>query len=290
LVEEKNAEPQSVEAIYREANIALPDVVKRRLEDVQRFHNTVVLNRRSFLEQEIEGLQRAIFARDQQIREMSEKRGKLMAVLATHGPWEEYSQLQQRQSESIARLEGLSQQIERLKTFEAGKSTLRIENEVLLTKARRDYAERSAQREYAVRVFNGNSEFLYEAPGNLVIDITETGYKFNIEIQRSGSGGVGHMKVFCYDLLLAELWSRKRKSPGFLFHDSIIFDGVDERQKATALMLVENKSNAHKFQYICTMNSDSVPHGELGKFPFAQFVRLTLTDESVEGSLLGIRY
>jgi uncharacterized protein YydD (DUF2326 family) len=124
-----------------------------------------------------------------------------------------------------------------------------------------------------------------------VIDVADTGYKFNIEIQRSGSGGVGNMKVFCYDLMLAELWSKKSQTPGFLVHDSTIFDGVDERQIANALILAERKSRICGFQYICTMNSDSVPWGELeGRLDLKKFVALTLTDETVEGSLLGVRF
>ena len=51
-------------------------------------------------------------------------------------------------------------------------------------------------------------------------------------------------------------------SPGFLIHDSTIFDGVDERQRAEALELAASESQAHGFQYICTLNSDDVPRNE----------------------------
>ena len=38
--------------------------------------------------------------------------------------------------------------------------------------------------------------------------------------------------IFCFDLMLADLATRRGLSPGFLIHDSHLFDGVDERQVA----------------------------------------------------------
>ncbi len=291
LSEEQEPDAATVTQLYQEAGVALPGAVARRLEDVQKFHLQVVENRKAFLAQEIEALRRSIASIDDDMRGKLEARASLMMILKTHGPWEEYSQLQQRQSEAIGRLQVLREQIERIKAFEEGRSALRIEIEMLRTKARQDYTARSAQRQRAVQLFNANSEFLYEAPGNLVIDVTDAGYKFNVEIQRSGSGGVGNMKVFCYDLTLAELWSKKAHSPGFLVHDSTIFDGVDERQRANALILASQKADACGFQYICTINTDALPIEELGDtFPLQSFVRLTLTDQTADGSLLGIRF
>ena len=122
-----------------------------------------------------------------------------------------------------------------MRKFEMGRSALKIEHERLHQRARRDHDERKAIRERAISLFNAHSEALYEAPGRLVIDIGEKGFRFNVDIERSGSQGIDSMKVFCYDLMLAQLWAGKHPSPGFLIHDSTIFDGVDERQVALAL-------------------------------------------------------
>ena len=64
--------------------------------------------------------------------------------------------------------------------------------------------------------------------------------------------------VFCYDLTLAKIWSKREHSPGFLIHDSKIFEGVDERQRAGALQLARKTSEKEGFQYICTFNSDII--------------------------------
>ena len=78
---------------------------------------------------------------------------------------------------------------------------------------------------------------------------------------------------------------------GFLFHDSIIFDGVDERQRALALQLAAARSAEVGFQYICTLNSDMVPSKEFETgFDIRGFTRLVLTDSDDQGALLGKRF
>lgn len=290
MSDEQPADDAAVAALYEEAGVTLPAAVVRRLQDVQQFHRTIVTNRRTFLQQEVERLQRRIRESDTEAQRLTDLRAAPMRILKSYGPWEEYSQLQQRQAEAVGRLQVLQQRIANLRIFEEGRSALRIESELLTTKARQDYAERSSQRQRAVTMFNENSEELYKAPGNLVIDVESTGYRFNVEIQRAGSDGVSHMKVFCYDLMLAELWSTKPHAPGFLVHDSIMFDSPDSRQNATALQLAAEKSQRLGFQYICTMNSDRVPWADLEGFELEAYVRLRLTDLTPEGSLFGIRF
>jgi uncharacterized protein YydD (DUF2326 family) len=156
---------------------------------------------------------------------------------------------------------------------------------VLQQDARTDYFERLDQRTKAIQLFNANSQALYSEPGVLLIDITDTGFKFNVHINKAGSEGIEHMKVFCYDLMLSQLWSSKSHSPGFLIHDSSIFDPVDERQVHSALELARKESLKRGFQYICLLNSDKINLDD----DLRPFVRLRLTDNTNDGGLLGFR-
>jgi uncharacterized protein YydD (DUF2326 family) len=140
-------------------------------------------------------------------------------------------------AELIGQREMLEQRIRNLNEFEQGRSALRIEQEELLVGARNEQIERRAALDLAISAFNSNSEELYVAPGKLVVDVGQRGFKFDVEIERSRSQGIEQMKIFCYDLMLAELWARRGTGPGFLIHDSTLFDGVDERQVAKALQL-----------------------------------------------------
>ena len=138
---------------------------------------------------------------------------------------------------------------------------------------------------------NDNSQALYQAPGRLVIDIGSAGFKYDVEINRSGSEGVSKMKIFCFDLMLLQLMPIRNIPTDFLIHDSSLYDGVDSRQRALALERACEVSEATNTQYICTLNSDMVPRGDFSPgFDFDKYVRLTLTDKSPSGSLLGFQF
>jgi uncharacterized protein YydD (DUF2326 family) len=291
LEAENEPSPDDVTHIYESVGIELPGLVVRRLEEVEIFHRRLIENRRDFLSTEIERIRRDVSSRERLIREKTEQRASLLEVLQTHGALEEYTRLQELYLEIVSNLNEINKRIEELNKFEEGKSALKIEKERLLQRARRDYQERRVQAEKARDLFNTNSRFLYDAPGRLIINVGDNGFQFNVEISRDGSEGIDNMKIFCYDLMLAQLWSERDPSPRILIHDSTIFDGVDERQVRLALELVDSESRKCGFQYICTLNSDSVPYSEFAAdFDFNSFVRLRLTDESDESGLLGIPF
>lgn len=291
LVQERPPEADKLAKIYQEAGVGWPEGVKKRLEDVQIFHDKVIVNRRAFLETETSRLKQAIARREGDVRERSDARANLLSVLSTHGALAEYAEMQRMQNEEIAKLSAVNQKISNLKRIDEIKSQTRIEREQLQILARSLYEERRSEREKAISLFNGFSQALYSRPGELIVDVVEGGYRFNVEIERQDSQGVEQMKVFFYDLALATLWATKHTGPGFLIHDSTIFADVDERQKAHALELAAKTAEAFGFQYICCLNSDAIPKGDFSKdFSLEPYVRIELTDENEKGGLLGIRY
>jgi uncharacterized protein YydD (DUF2326 family) len=289
--EEEPPADDALAKVYADAGVSLPGVTLRALAEVRQFHQTVIRNRRAFLDEETQRLGREVADREQSIREMTEERAGVMEILRTHGALEEYTLLQRRHLDTIAELNAVENQIANVKACESGLSQVKIDQELLLQKARRDFDERQPLRDKAIAIFNGYSEALYNAPGRLIIDPSETGFTFDIEIERSGSAGIGNMKIFCYDLMLTRLWSGRVATPGVLVHDSTIFDGVDERQRALALELAAAEAKTHGFQYICTLNSDYVPWSEFSPgFDPKEHIRLRLTDADVAGCLLGVRF
>lgn len=291
---EQEAAPdvEVLESLYEEVGVALPDVAQRTLAEAASFHAQVVENRRSFLAQELDRLRRATEARRHRIRELDVERARLMATLDSHGALEEFRQLQDQLSEELASLRDIEARVERAREIEEGEDRIAIELGLLQQRARLSFEERRTRWEQAIALFGAHTEALYAVPGRLIIDITPTGYRFQVEIERADSEGVSKMKVFCYDLVLAELWADKPRTPGFLIHDSALFDGVDERQVALALRLARDRAETSGFQYICMLNTDDVPTAELKKLDFnlASYERLTLTDESEAGMLLGIKF
>ncbi len=289
---EQESEPNKNDLLrlYESAGVELPGLVIRRLEEVEAFHHRIIENRRGFLLTEVQRLRRTIADLEQLIQRKIEQRAERLEILQTHGALEEYTRLQELYLETRSDLNDINKRIDELRKVEEGKSALRIEKELLQQRARRDYEERYAQAERAITLFNSNSQALYDAPGTLAINVGSGGFQFNVEIERDRSEGIGKMKIFCYDLMLAQLWAQRETSPGILIHDSTIFDGVDERQVGLALELAARESERLGFKYACALNSDMVPLTEFSpEFDFDSFIRLRLTDDE-GGNLFGIEF
>ena len=291
LEDDRAPDTNEVLEVYEEVNVTMPDIVKRRLEEVQDFHRQIVANRRSYLQSEMQKIEATRTQRDLDLQQETERRAQLLGVLRTHGALQEYTSLQELHLDLVSRRNDVDSRISNLRRFEQGRSEVRVNRELLLQAARRDFEESRENRTRAINIFNANSQALYSAPGNLVVDVANTGFDFDVDILRADSQGINSMKIFCYDLMLAQLWASQQPSPRLLMHDSTIFDGVDERQIAQSLELAQLEADRNGFQYICALNSDALPSSEFSPdFDLESFVRLRLTDESEVGGLLGIRY
>jgi uncharacterized protein YydD (DUF2326 family) len=116
---------------------------------------------------------------------------------------------------------------------------IKVDTVELKRSAELDYEERREVWTQALTLFSDFSEHLYKSPGRLVIDIDETGYRFDVEIDGNQSEGISKMKIFCYDLMAISFARIRGLGVDFLIHDSTIFDGVDPRQRAHAIELAE---------------------------------------------------
>ena len=291
IKEEKPPRATSLEQLYKESGLVFPDAVKRSLDEARTFHNQIVFNRREFLEVEVKRLQQTINERDSKIKGLTERRAEVLQVLQTHGALQEMTQLQQRFVELQGSLERVQVRLKEMKNLKTTKRDVKTTKEELVRTAEQDHEERRDVWSTAVRLFNEYSHVLYESPGKLVIDVGDTGYKYQVDIERSGSEGIEKMKIFCFDLAVLRLQMQARKGIDFLVHDTLMYDSVDARQRALAFEHVHNVTAALGGQYICTINSDMVPREDFSEgFDFNRHVRLTLSDARPSESLLGMRF
>jgi uncharacterized protein YydD (DUF2326 family) len=74
-------------------------------------------------------------------------------------------------------------------------------------------------------------------------------------------------------------------------HDSHLFDGVDERQVGRALAAGAQIAAKCGWQYLVTLNSDTLPKSVPEGFDLAKHILpVQLTDSDEDGGLFGIRF
>jgi uncharacterized protein YydD (DUF2326 family) len=292
LDDERPPAADDVGRLYAEVGVVLPGTVERRFEEVAQFHAAIVRNRRAHLSAEIETAEARITARERERAELDRRRGQLMGILQSGGALEHYNKLQEEVGRAEANVEALRQQLDIAERIESTKVQLEIERARLRQALQNDIHERDAVVEEAIVLFEELSNALYERAGSLTIDATPNGPTFEVTIDSQRSKGINSMQIFCFDVMLATLAIRRGLGPGFLIHDSHLFDGVDERQVAKALQLGADQAQAQGFQYLVTMNSDALPDdGFREGFDIRAFVNSTvLTDEMETGGLFGVHF
>jgi uncharacterized protein YydD (DUF2326 family) len=292
LKDEEAPDLGDVTKLYAEAGVVLPDMVRRRFDEVERFHRTIIENRRTHLNAEIASAEVRIVDRDQRTAERDRRRRQIMSILRSGGALEHYTSLREEAGRAEAEVESFRQRLEAAERIESTKAELDIERANLTKALRDDIHERDAIIREAILAFEGLSESLYEKAGSLTISETGSGPQFDVHIEGQRSKGITNMQIFCFDLMLTEINIRRGRGPGFLIHDSHLFDGVDERQVAKALQLGAERAEAVGFQYIVTMNSDALPQDGFRRgFDIAPYLMdAKLTDATDTGGLFGLRF
>lgn len=292
LADEGAPDLSDVTKLYAEAGVVLPDMVRRRFEEVERFHRTIIENRRAHLNAEIATAEARVAAREERIAERDRRRRQIMGILRSGGALEHYTNLREEAGRAEAEVEGLRQRLDTAERIESTKAELDIERAKLSKALRDDIHERSDVIREAILAFESLSESLYERAGSLTISETGSGPQFEVHIDGQRSKGITNMQIFCFDLMLTEISLKQGRGPRFLIHDSHLFDGVDERQVAKALQLGSERAEASGFQYIVTMNSDALPREgfKRGLNILDHVLETKLTDATDTGGLFGLRF
>jgi len=277
--------------VFDEAGVVLPEKALRRFEDVRNFHESVIENRKSYLEQELEAATRRIAERDRKQQAFDDRRAKAMAILRSHGALEQLTLLQSALTAAEAEVEALRQQFKTAEAIEGQKTAMDIERAQLIARLQQDFHDHAKALKDAIVAFEKISKALYEQPGSLTISHSANGPVFDVQIHAAKSKGINNMQIFCFDLMLSELCAKRNSGPGFLVHDSHLFDGVDERQVAKALELGGSSDDTSVEQYIVTMNSDDLPSTFSDEFDIQRAILpVRLTDATADGGLFGIRF
>lgn len=284
---------EDLNRVYAEAGIILSEQVILHFDKLKKFHESIIENRKSYLLSEIDEANRRIDDRNESKMSLSRRWSEIMSLLKSHGALDQYSKMQSMLNGLEAETEMLRQRFLAAEQLEGQKTELDIERNRLLVRLRQDYQERKDILSHAIISFQEISNSLYEnaAAGKLTISDSINGPSFEVRIQGKESKGINNMQIFCFDMMLIKLCSERNLSPGFVIHDSHLFDGVDERQIAKAFQIGSDMATRLGFQYIVTMNSDDIPKEFPVDFDLSRYILpVRLTDATENGGLFGKRF
>jgi len=279
-------------AVYEQVGVALPKVALRPLSEVREFHESIVRNRRAYLESELVDVRALVKETVERIRVADAERAEAMQLLREGGALETYSALQSEVAVAEGRLTALLERRSSLQALTDTSKHLKQKSVELERSARSDLVDRAEHLEEISSLFTRLAFEIYGAqrPAALTVQATTGGYKISPTLGGERSAGVAAIALFCFDMTMTVVAHRHGRGPDFMVHDSHLFDSVEERQIALALQAAEALCRAEGMQYIVTMNSD-VFEQALSWAPDLDFHQaVTLTDEYEGGGLFGIRF
>ena len=295
--ETATANEKDVIRIYEAANIEIPDMVKKNIDEVLEFHRKQILSRNIRLKKELRKHQLELEKIDKQILAIGERMDNLLGYLDSHGALEEYVAL-------TKQLSSLKNEMERIQGYQKLlKSYKDIELEIKASfinqdKETNEYLEiiKTVTDKLRTGFWEYAKKFYPKKRSGLVIknNSGENMIRYTLEarIEDDSSDGVNEVRLFCFDLLL--LMCRKSKIR-FLAHDSRLFANMDPRQREMLLRIAYDVTIDSEFQYICSMNEDTILSFKdlMSIEDYRQIVTnniiLELNDDASESKLLGIQ-
>lgn len=292
---------EDIVSMYNEANIYMNDLVLKRLEEVEKFHQKLIENRNNRLYDQKKELKKELFKNEDERKELSNKLNENLKLLNAYGALDVYNSLIEKLNIYKANLQKLNSYKDLLENYNNNINNLNIEIQEENIKTSQYLKEAKGILENNIIIFKklANNFFPNKLSGISIVNNegnNQNRYSIEAFIQDDTSDGVNEIKIFCYDFTV--LINHYNHNVDFIFHDSRLFANVDPRQRKDCILLANEYSKKYNFQYIASMNEDFLDtiRGITQKDEYEEIKKiiednkiLSLTDDFDEGKLLGIQ-
>lgn len=285
-----------LERVYAEIGLVLPDAVSRRYGEVQAFHESVVRNRRSFLEQELGAVRERLEAIDTERRNLDGQRSQVMHLLNETVALDTFLSVQRDLAKQESDVADLERRLEAANSISTIGDTIKLRTAELVASVRTELNERGDSLGDSIALFGELGVEIYtDREASLLVTPTVKGLLgITPRISGDASTGVRSVETFMLDMVCTIAAIKVGRAPRILVHDSHLFDAIDGRQVASCLNIGARLAELYGFQYIVTLNSDflaSVEAQSDGAFDANPYILSTrLTDETDAGGLFGFRF
>lgn len=287
-----------LEAVYNESKILFPDAVKKTLNEIDTFYSKLLTNRILRLSEQKNQLSFAYNDKINESNKLKKEFDKLMKYLGEHQALDVFISL----SQKVADLKTEKNNLERYQILQSeykSKERQTDKDMIELSEITDNYLHEIELKTKNIKdFFRSLTKLFYpQSTSGLTVKTNEGENQlvFDIEprIESDASDGIGSVKLFCYDLSI--LFKGQNHNIDFIFHDSRLYDGIDERQKTTMFKIIRDYFSNNNKQYISTINENQINEiksnitEEEYKLLIENNTVLTLTDDSDSEKLLGIK-
>ncbi len=288
-----------IDDIFREAQLAFPDQLKRDYEALLAFRKSVTTERRAALKKRLEEIESTMAAARAERAELDAERRRRLAVIDSDDTVEKFKALQREQAQLRRRFDQREEDANRLE--ELGQASRRWrdkkrERDALVDEINEMLAATNDRLRHFQASFDGFCRAVLGLEGIFSFKVNEHGnleYRIGLGLngkrgETSAQGdGTSYRKILCalFDLALLRMHKNERFFQ-FTYHDGVL-EGLDDRKKRAFLDLVRTEIGLGGLQYILSAISSDLPINAAGKAePFDDDeIVLQLDDTGDDGRL-----
>jgi len=289
---------ENIKSIYEEVNINFSDNIIKTLDELEIFYDKLISNRKRRLLEQQNKLKIEYQNKKTDAEKLQKRLDSLMQYLGEHQAFDLFVSLNKKSEKLKAEREKLIKYQELRSEYKTKERQIE-KNIINLNELTEKYLIEIESDIFILRdYFRSLAKIFYpDAIAGLTIDSNngdnQLCFTIDAKIESDASDGINNVKIFCYDLTI--LFKGYNHDIDFIFHDSRLFDGTDERQKTGMFETIYQKFADGNKQYIATVNQNQLD--EIKKHIKADMFEtiinkntvLTLTDDSNDGKLLGIK-
>lgn len=243
--------------IYKKTEQEIPNMIKKKLEEVEKFHQKVYEERKEFLEDRVKKINDENKNLEIKIEEISENIDKIGFLISQNRIYQESIELLKKYNDDLNELKFKQGSFSKIKEFE---EKINNENKNLEI----NFEQTKDIRKNYDNIIKEYSDFIYDLVQKIYdenlevyfdIKIREKHIKnrpviFDFSLKGDGGEGINEVKKNLMDILIFKY----NKILDFFLQDSSCFNGIDTRQVSGLLKEIDKISNETEKQSIIAIN------------------------------------
>ncbi len=251
---------KEVRNIYDTAKIEIPEMIKKKLEEVEDFYQYLIEDKNEIYKNQISTLNEKNAKLENQINRLKIEFDKLSEIISENNSFKEaikvYDIKTKEKMEIDSKISEINGKLTQINNTQSIKSNIDIL-----------YSELYKEFESASLKINRYKQFVYEMVNKIYVEETRNPYlfinisdsrqkykaipvKIDLSIDGDDGEGIGAVRCLLFDLMIMNY----NNEIEFMIEDSSCFEGVDRRQVKKLIMEFKNISEIKNKQLIISLN------------------------------------
>ncbi len=256
---DNNISLQEVEKIYEVANIEIPEMVKRKLNEVEDFYKNLLDDKSQIYKEQIEKLEKNNQELKNSINIAKQELDMLSGIISENDSFREAIKIYDIKTKDKIEIDTQISEISGKLTQINNTQNIKGNIDIL-------YSELYKEYENAQLKINRYQKFIYDIVNKIYIEETRNPYlsftisdvykyiamplKIDLSIEGDSGEGITAVKFLLFDLMIMNF----NEKIEFLIEDSACFEGIDRRQIINLIEEAQNISNKTQKQLIISLN------------------------------------